>query len=118
MSLTVYGYSKCGTCRKAQKWLEQNNIEYEWVDIITNPPAAGQLGLMVQQSGQGIRKFLNTSGEVYRSMSLKDKLPAMTEDEMLLLLEQNGKLIKRPLATDGEKTTVGFVEEEFQKTWI
>lgn len=72
---------------------------------------------MVETSGLPVRKFFNTSGELYRELNLKDKLPQMEQEEMLRLLSENGKLIKRPIVTDGARTTVGFKEEDFRQTW-
>jgi arsenate reductase (glutaredoxin) len=117
MSLAFYGYAKCGTSRNAQKWLLQNGTPLNFVDITRNPPTVDQLRTMVETSGLNIRKFFNTSGELYRELKLKDKLSEMSHEEMLRLLAENGMLIKRPLVTDGAKTTVGFKEEDFRQTW-
>lgn len=117
MDMTFYGYPKCGTCRNAQKWLSARGVPFRAVDIMQDPPGADELGKMVEASGLGIQKFFNTSGEVYRELQLKDKLPGMTDSEKLQLLASNGKLIKRPLVTDGSKVTVGFKEEEFKQAW-
>lgn len=117
MSIIFYGYPKCGTCRNAQKWLAAHGVAYDAVDIVQQPPGADELRKLVEASGLGIRKFFNTSGEVYRELQLKDKLPAMTDGEKLQLLAGNGKLIKRPIVTDGSKVTVGFREEEFLQAW-
>jgi arsenate reductase (glutaredoxin) len=117
MSVTFYWYPKCGTCRNAQKWLNAHGVSHDAVDIVIHPPGADELRKMVVASGLGIQKFFNTSGEVYRELQLKDKLPALSESEKLQLLASNGKLIKRPLVTDGSKVTVGFREDEFQQAW-
>lgn len=115
--ITLYGYKKCGTCRKGEKFLTQREIPYEFIDITLNPPTKEQLESMIVQSGKPLKKFFNTSGVVYREMQLKDKLKSMNEAEMLQLLAGNGKLIKRPLVTDGTRSTVAFNEEEFQTVW-
>ncbi len=112
--LRFYGYDKCGTCRKAKKWLDQAHAAYESIPIVDSPPDKAELKRMWQQSGLELRKFFNTSGQVYKDMQVKDKLPAMSEDAMLELLASNGKLIKRPLVTDGKRVTVGFDEEAYQ----
>jgi len=117
MSLTFYGYPKCSTCRNAQKWLTGHNIPHEAIDLVQNPPNAEVLRKLVETSGLDIQKFFNTSGEVYRELQLKDKLPAMSYEEKLQLLSSNGKLIKRPVVTSGEQVTVGFKEDEFERVW-
>jgi len=117
MSLTFYGYPKCGTCRNAQKWLNSHGVEARIIDITQSPPAEDELSQMIALSGLDIQKFFNTSGEVYRELQLKDKLPTLSYLDKLKLLSSNGKLIKRPLVTDGHKVTVGFKEDEFQRAW-
>ncbi len=117
MAMTYYGYPKCGTCRKAKKWLENNGIEFEDVNLVENPPTKEQLQQMIGNSGLDIKKFFNVSGMKYRELNLKDKLPGMTDDEKIDLLATDGMLMKRPIVTDGSKVTVGFKEEEFQEVW-
>lgn len=119
MSLTVYEYSKCSTCRSSLKWLRNHHpdTEIKTIPIVDSPPTADELRELVKLSGLDIRKFFNTSGEVYKAMGLKDRLPQMAEDEMLELLASNGKLIKRPIVTNGHKVTVGFKEEVFEQAW-
>lgn len=115
--LTIYQYAKCGTCRKAVKWLEQAGHELTLIPIFEEPPAVEELTSLVEKSGLELKKFFNTSGEVYKEMNLKDKLKDMSREEQLKLLSSNGRLIKRPIVTDGSKVTVGFKEEQFQDTW-
>ncbi|MBP1993505.1 arsenate reductase family protein [Paenibacillus eucommiae] len=118
MKVKVYGYDKCGTCRDAMKWLKAHNVEIgESIPLFETPPSAGELKELLTLSGLGIKKFFNTSGEVYKEMLLKDKLPGMTEQEMLDLLASNGRLIKRPIVTDGKQVTVGFKEDAFKEIW-
>jgi arsenate reductase (glutaredoxin) len=117
MGLTFYGYPSCGTCRSARKLLSDSGIAHDFIDITKNPPTAEELDRLVALSSLDIRKFFNTSGEVYRELSLKDKLSSMSREEMLQLLSSNGKLIKRPLVSDGSKTTVGYKEEDFRQAW-
>ncbi|WP_199615619.1 arsenate reductase family protein [Paenibacillus alkalitolerans] len=117
MNLKAYLYPKCSTCRDALKWLRARGHEVESVDIFETPPSKDRLKKLLKLSGLDIRKFLNTSGEVYREMGLKDKVPHMTEDELLELLSSNGRLIKRPIVTDGKKVTVGFKEDTYVEVW-
>ncbi|MFS0688875.1 arsenate reductase family protein [Sporosarcina sp. 179-K 8C2 HS] len=117
MAMTYYGYPKCGTCRKAKKWLENNGLEFEDVHIVENPPTKEELQQMISNSGLDIKKFFNVSGMKYRELNLKDKLPGMTDDEKVALLATDGMLMKRPLVTDGSKVTVGFKEDQFEEVW-
>lgn len=117
MELTVYCYPKCGTCRQAIKWLKNQGLTLNEVHIVESPPSPAELKDLVAKSGLELKKFFNVSGNVYKEMKLKDKLPGMTDDEKVELLASNGMLIKRPLVTDGEKVTVGFKEEEYEKVW-
>jgi len=117
MSLAFYWYPKCGTCRKAKQWLEAAGQPLDAVDLVQSPPSAEELDDLIEKSGIDIAKFFNTSGEVYKELGLKDKLPGMSREEKLKLLAANGKLIKRPLVTDGSRVTVGFKEEEFARVW-
>lgn len=117
MAITVYCYPKCGTCRKAKKWLDENNVPYEEVHIVDNPPSKEQLREFHEKSGLDLKKFFNTSGKKYRELGLKDRLKTMPEEEMLDLLASDGMLIKRPIVTDGQQVTVGFQEKQFEQTW-
>ncbi|MBN6889121.1 Spx/MgsR family transcriptional regulator [Cytobacillus horneckiae] len=117
MALTFYWYPKCGTCRKAKKWLDEQQISYEDIHIVENPPSREKLEEIYKNSGLELKKFFNTSGQKYRELGLKDKVKTASEDELLDLLSTDGMLIKRPLTTDGAKVTVGFKEDEFEKVW-
>lgn len=117
MSVTFYHYPKCGTCRKAKKWLEEHQVDVDAVHIVEEPPSASTLKDLYQKSGLELKKFFNTSGQKYRELGLKDKLADMSEQEMLELLATDGMLIKRPITTDGQKVTVGFKEAEFEQIW-
>lgn len=114
MSLTVYQYPKCSTCRKALKWLDAQGIAYQAVDIVTAPPSATLLKKSFKQSGLPIKAFFNTSGESYRNGGFKDRLPTLSEAEALEALAADGKLIKRPLALDGSVVLVGFDESAWK----
>ncbi|GAA3402467.1 arsenate reductase family protein [Paenibacillus hodogayensis] len=116
--VTVYLYPKCSTCRDALKSLDRKGVKPdETVDIFDTPPSRERMAELIARSGLPIRKFFNTSGEVYREMQLKDKLPEMNEADMIDLLASNGRLIKRPIVTDGERVTVGFKEDEYERVW-
>ncbi|MDA1476352.1 arsenate reductase family protein [Bacillus changyiensis] len=118
MALDFYWYPKCGTCRKAKKWLEDNGREVHDIHIVEQPPSKEKLKELYQNSGLNLKKFFNTSGQKYRELGLKDKLPQMSEDEQLELLASNGMLIKRPIVTDGQKVTIGFNENQFKTYWL
>ena len=117
MTIQFIQYPNCSTCKKAKKWLEQNNIHFDDIHIVEQTPSKEQLKNFWQISGLPLKKFFNTSGVKYKELQLKDKLPLMSEDEQLSLLASDGKLIKRPLTTDGKKVTLGFKEEEFEQMW-
>ena len=106
-------YPKCTTCQKARKWLDDNNIEYEFRDIKLENPSLEELTAWYKLSGLPLRKFFNTSGLLYKSMELKTKLPNMTDEEMLSLLATDGMLVKRPLAIGDDFVLVGFKEAEW-----
>jgi arsenate reductase len=117
MSLQLYGYSKCDTCRGALKSLRAKGYELKMIELFETPPSAQQLKDWIETSGLPIQKFFNVAGEVYRDMLLKDKLPSMSDEEKLALLASNGRLIKRPIAFDDHNVTVGFKEAEYQEVW-
>ena len=106
-------YPKCTTCQKARKWLDENNIEYEFRDIKAENSTIEELTAWYKLSGLPLRKFFNTSGLLYKSMELKTKLPNMTDEEMLALLATDGMLVKRPLAIGDDFVLVGFKEAQW-----
>lgn len=106
-------YPKCSTCQKAKAWLEERGISYDLRDIKQDNPTAEELTAWYRKSGLPLKKFFNTSGLLYKSMGLKDKLPQMGEDEMLRLLATDGMLVKRPLLVSDEFVLVGFKETEW-----
>ncbi|MEH7524105.1 arsenate reductase family protein [Bacillus sp. JJ1503] len=118
MAMTFYWYPKCGTCRKAKKWLDDHQLAYEAVHIADNPPSRSELENLYKKSGLDLKKFFNTSGMKYRELGLKDKVKSSSDDELLDLLATDGMLIKRPILTDGQKVTVGFKEEDYEKSWL
>ncbi|WP_042202903.1 arsenate reductase family protein [Paenibacillus camerounensis] len=115
--LKVYQYPKCSTCRSAVKWLKEQGHELELRHIAEQPPTVEELRVLVADSGLPLKKFFNTSGEVYKELGLKDKLAGLSEDEQLELLAGHGMLIKRPVVTDGKKVTVGYKEEQYADAW-
>ena len=106
-------YPKCTTCQRAKKWLDDNQIEYELRDIKLVNPTVEDLTEWYNKSGLPIKKFFNTSGLLYKSLDLKNKLPEMSEAEMLQLLATDGMLVKRPLLIDDHFVLVGFKEAEW-----
>lgn len=108
-------YPKCSTCKKALKWLEDNGIEFEDRDIKDNNPTYEELKLWYEKSGLELKRFFNTSGLLYKSMQLKDKLPTMSEEEQLKLLATDGMLVKRPLVVTDSVVLTGFREKEWEE---
>ena len=107
-------YPKCTTCQKARKWLDDNGIKYEFRDIKLDNPTLDELTGWYKKSGLPLKKFFNTSGLLYKSLDLKNKLPTMTEDEVLKLLASDGMLVKRPLLIGDGFVLVGFKESEWK----
>lgn len=118
MSLTIYEYPKCGTCRNAKKWLEQHDVSFEAVHIVETPPSKERLKELHKKSGLALSSFFNTSGKKYRELDLKNKRASMSEEEQYELLSSDGMLIKRPIVTDENKVTLGFKDDQFKQTWI
>ena len=108
-------YPKCTTCKKAQKWLDENNIEYTLRDIKQDNPSMDELAKWYKTSGMPLKKFFNTSGLLYKSMELKNKLPNMTEEQMLELLATDGMLVKRPLLISDKFILAGFKVNEWEE---
>ena len=106
-------YPKCTTCQKAQKWLDENNISYELRNIKEENPTAEELEQWYRDSGLPLRRFFNTSGLIYKSMDLKNKLPAMSEEEIISLLASDGMLVKRPILAGEGMVLVGFKESDW-----
>lgn len=114
--MKMYGYMKCGTCRKAIKWLDAKGISYDFVDITLNPPKQVELKKALA-AGYGMKALFNQSGGQYRALNMKDKLPGMPQTEAIKLLASNGYLVKRPICLDGDRVTVGFKEDLFEDVW-
>lgn len=106
-------YPKCTTCQKAQKWLDAHAVAYELRDIKTDNPTVEELTAWYKTSGLPLKKFFNTSGLLYKSLDLKNKLPEMSEEEMLTLLATDGMLVKRPILVGEDFVLVGFRETDW-----
>ena len=113
--IKVYCYSKCTTCKKALKWLDDNKISYTLIDIKEDHPDENTLRQLQKKSGLPLRKFFNTSGQLYREMELSKKLPDMSEDEMFKLLASDGMLVKRPLLVTENAVLPGFKEADWKE---
>jgi len=111
-------YPKCTTCQKAGKWLDAHGFSYKVHNIKEDNPTYEDLKKWLLASGLPVKRFFNTSGLVYRSMELKDKLPAMTEDDCLKLLATDGMLVKRPLLIADGKVLVGFKESAWEEALL
>lgn len=107
-------YPPCSTCQKAKKWLDAHGLSYTERHIKEDNPTYEELKAWYQRSGMPLKKFFNTSGLLYKSMQLKDKLPAMTEEEQLRLLATDGMLVKRPIIVTDELILTGFKESEWE----
>ena len=107
-------YPKCSTCKKAEKWLQDQGIDYELRNIKEENPGKEELREWYQKSGLDIKRFFNTSGMLYRQMQLKDRLADMSEEEKLELLASDGMLVKRPILIRGNRVLVGFREKEWE----
>ncbi|HEX9781093.1 MAG TPA: Spx/MgsR family RNA polymerase-binding regulatory protein [bacterium] len=116
-AVTVYGYATCGTCRNAQRWLRERGMPFRDVDITRTPPSRTVLAAAVRSGGYRACDLLNRSGELYRAMRMKEKAPAMSERALLALLARHGRLIKRPVITDGRRVTVGFDPDRLRAVW-
>lgn len=108
-------YAKCTTCQKAKKWLDEHHVEYIDRPIKEQNPTAEELTDWHRRSGLPLKKFFNTSGLLYKSMNLKDRLPAMTEAEQITLLASDGMLVKRPLVVGEDFVLVGFKPAEWEE---
>lgn len=115
MSKLFINYPKCSTCKKAEKFLKENNIGFINRNIVEENPSAEELALWMEKSGLEPRKFFNTSGVLYREMNLKDKIKTMSKEEMIEILSTNGMLVKRPLLVMDDKVLVGFKEENYKE---
>ena len=113
--MKFFSYNKCGTCRKAKKILDAYKLSYDEIDITETPPPKSVLKKAIK--ARGMKKLFNTSGVQYKKLRIKDKIGAMTEAQAIELLSRNGRLVKRPIAVDGNRITVGFNEIEYKEVW-
>ena len=111
-------YPPCSTCKKAKKWLVDHNVTFEARHIKEQNPTYEELKLWYARSGLELKKFFNTSGQLYKSMGLKDKLPQMSEEEQLQLLATDGMLVKRPLVILEDRVLVGFKEPQWEENLL
>lgn len=116
MPITIYQYPRCGTCRKALKWLDARGVDYDKVDIVEDPPTEATLRRVLDKSGLPLKKLFNTSGMSYRSGNWKERLGEVSDDDALAALAADGKLIKRPLVLAEDRVLVGFKEQEWVET--
>lgn len=112
--MKIYTYNKCSTCRKAVKWLSEHGIAFEEIPIRETPPSIAELKKMLGVYDGELRILFNTSGQDYRSLGLKDRLPTLSDAEALQLLSENGNLVKRPFLLTKKGGVVGFKEEEWE----
>ncbi|MBM3831822.1 MAG: Spx/MgsR family RNA polymerase-binding regulatory protein [Verrucomicrobia bacterium] len=115
MKLKIYTYKNCGTCRSALRYLDERGVSCETVPIRERPPSKAEFKRMLKVYGGQIRKLFNTSGQDYKELNLKEKLPELTENEAIELLSTNGNLVKRPFVLTATGGMVGFDEDEWEK---
>lgn len=115
MSVRVFGYDKCGTCKKAYKWMEAHGVEFQKLPIVDQPPSADELAQIRELAGVETRKLFNTSGQSYRNGGWKERLPSLSDAEAFEALAADGKLIKRPLVVGEGFALVGFSEAAYEE---
>ena len=115
--MDFYCHPRCTTCKKAQKWLEERDIPYTFINLLETSPSKETWVKILSETDRTVKSFFNTSGNVYRENNLKDKLPQMSIEEAAEWLSSNGMVVKRPLAMDGDKLTVGFKEDTYTDVW-
>ncbi len=108
-------YPKCSTCMKARKWLDEKGVQYEMRDIREENPSEDEIRKWWKKSGLPLKRFFNTSGNLYKEMKLKDRLPKMSEEEQLELLGSDGMLVKRPILVGQDVVLTGFREKEWEE---
>ena len=114
METTVLCYPTCGTCKKALKWLADNNLAYNYRPIKEDNPTAAELSEWIKLSKLPVSKFFNTSGKLYKELNMKDKVKVLSEAELIELLASDGLLVKRPLLIKADKVLVGFKQDEWE----
>jgi arsenate reductase len=113
-----YCYNRCSTCAKARKWLNENQVAFEEVDIVKSPPAADLLLKLITAKQHPLKYFFNTSGIKYRQLGLKDKVDKLSPQAASQLLASDGKLIKRPLMVENDRFTCGFKADIYRQKWL
>lgn len=111
-------YPKCTTCQKARKWLEAHDVAFEDRHIVVQNPTEAELTEWIGRSGMELKKFFNTSGLKYKELGLKDKLPAMSDEEKIRLLATDGMLVKRPLVITDTHVLAGFKEAQWEEVLL
>lgn len=115
MSVTFIQYPKCSTCRKAKKWLQDNNVEFSERIINEDNPKKEELSLWIEKSGLPISKFFNTSGRLYKELNLKDKVKTASNEELIEILASDGMLVKRPIILKDDLVLIGFKEDQWEE---
>lgn len=115
--MDFYCHPRCTTCKKAQKWLDERSINYTFKNLLETSPSKETWITILSESDRTMKSFFNTSGNVYRENNLKDLVPGMSIEEAAEWLSSNGMVVKRPLAIDGDKLTIGFKEEQYTDVW-
>lgn len=114
--ITIICYPKCSTCAKAEKWLKNNGIEYDYRHIKDNNPSVEELSIWIAKSGLPASRFFNTSGKLYREQNIKEKLQTFRTEELIKILASDGMMVKRPVLLYGDTVLVGFKENEWEET--
>src|SRR5699024_8529492 len=117
MTLTMYWYPNCGTCKKAKKWLDDHEIDYQTVHLVNETPTENKLKELIEKSGLQQKKFFNTRGKVYHEENMKYKIKEASIELMVSYVASYGMIIKRLIVTNGEKVIVGFNESTFEESW-
>ena len=115
--ITLLYYSKCGTCRKAEKWLKDKGVKFEYRQIKEANPTAEELSQWLGDTGLPVAKFFNTSGLLYKEQNMKDKVKVLPQSELVSILASDGMMVKRPIVLTGNKVLVGFKEEEWAEVF-
>lgn len=115
--IQFYGYPNCSTCRTAKKNLDAKGILYEELDITATPPSKNLVTSILACGDYSLKTLFNRSGQLYRQLDMKSKMNTLDETQLIQLLVQNGKLVKRPIVTDGHQHTVGYDPTVFDETW-
>lgn len=115
--MKFYCHPTCTTCKKAQKWFEERDISYQFINLKETAPSKQELIELIKESNRPIRQFFNTSGQLYRDLELKDKVQELSVEAAADLLSKNGMLVKRPLAIQESTFTIGFKEDVYEETW-